>query len=250
MKTSIHMKYAASKTFDSVPHQRLLGKLEAYGVRGKLLRWIEAFLVGRKQRVVIQGSKSAWAPVTSGIPQGSVLGPTLFTIFVNDMPAQVTNSIKLFADDTKLYSRIPDGHAGLQADIDALQRWSEKWLLPFNISKCKVMHVGSHNPEHTYTLSGTPIEAAAEEKDLGIVIDRQLKFHRQTAAAVSKASQMLAVVRRSFAKIDETSYSTSCPYCTSQWLDRFWSTETRSGDRLVKLTRNNWSACSGARQEW
>ena len=193
-----------SKAFDSVPHQRLLGKLRAYGVRGKLLGWIEAFLVGRKQRVVIQGSKSAWAPVTSGIPQGSVLGPTLFTIFVNDMPSQVTNSIKLFADDTKLYCRVPDDGAGLQADIDALVRWSEKWLLPFNASKCKVMHIGSNNPEHAYTLNGAPVEAVAEERDLGVVIDRQLKFHRQTAAAISKASQMLAVVRRSFANIDET----------------------------------------------
>ena len=193
-----------SKAFDSVPHQRLLGKLRSYGVGGKLLGWIEAFRVGRKQRVVIQGSKSAWAPISSGIPQGSVLGPTLFTIFVKDMPTQVTNSIKLFADDTKLYCRMPDGGAGLQADIDALVKWSEKWLLPFNVSKCRVMHIGSHNPEQLYTLNGAPVEAVAEERDLGVVIDRQLKFHTQTAAAVSKASQMLAVVRRSFANIDKT----------------------------------------------
>ena len=153
---------------------------------------------------MIQGSKSAWAPVTSGISQGSVLGPTLFTIFVNDMPAQVTNSIKLFADDTKLNCRMPDGGASLQVDIDALVKWSEKWLLPFNVSKCRVMHIGSHNPEQLYTLNGAPVEAVAEERDLGVVIDRQLKFHTQTAAAVSKASQMLAVVRRSFANIDET----------------------------------------------
>ena len=112
------------------------------------------------------------------------------------MPSQVTSSIKLFADDTKLYCRVPDDGAGLQADIDALLRWSEKWLLPFNASKCKVMHIGSNNPEHAYTLKGAPVEAVAEERDLGVVIDRQLKFHRQTAAAISKASQMFVVVRR------------------------------------------------------
>ena len=192
-----------SKAFDSVPHQRLLRKLSAYGISGKLLDWIEAFLVGRRQRVVVQGSKSAWAPVTSGIPQGSVLGPTLFTIFVNDMPSQVANHIKLFADDTKLYCRVPDSTSDLQADIDALARWSEKWLLPFNESKCKVMHIGRRNPEQTYSLNGTPVEATDEERDLGVIIDKELRFRKQAAAAVSKASQMLAVVRRSFANIDE-----------------------------------------------
>lgn len=192
-----------AKAFDSVPHQRLLSKLWSYGVRGKLLEWIRAFLVGRRQRVVIQGSKSVWVPVTSGIPQGSVLGPTLFTIFVNDVPTQVTNSVMLFADDTKLYCRAP-GTARLQDDIDALMRWSEKWLLSFNVSKCRVMHIGSRNPGLSYSLGGTAIEAASEEKDLGIIVDYQLKFHRQTAVAVSKASQMLAVVRRAFANIDGT----------------------------------------------
>ena len=163
-----------SKAFDSVPHQRLLRKLSAYGISGKLLDWIEAFLVGRGQRVVVQGSKSAWAPVTSGIPQGSVLGPTLFTIFVNDMPSQVANHIKLFADDTKLYCRVPDSTSDLQADIDALARWSEKWLLPFNESKCKIMHIGRRNPEQTYSLNGTPVEATDEERDLGVIIDKEL----------------------------------------------------------------------------
>ena len=119
-----------AKAFDSVPHLRLLSKLRSYGVRGRLLDWIEAFLVGRRQRVVVQGSKSSWAPVTSGIPQGSVLGPTLFTIFVNDVPSQVANCIKLFADDTKLYCRVPEGSAGLQPGMDALVRWSDGGVAP------------------------------------------------------------------------------------------------------------------------
>ena len=97
-----------AKAFDSVPHERLLSKLKGHGISSRLLDWICAFLVSCFQRVVIQGSKSEWAPVSSGVPQGSVLGPTLFTVFVNDMPAQVEHSIKLFANDTKLYCRVPD----------------------------------------------------------------------------------------------------------------------------------------------
>ena len=119
-----------AKAFDSVPHKRLLGKLHAYEIRGRLLDWIPAFLLDRRQRVVIQGSKSEWAPVTSGIPQGSVLGPTLFTLFVNDMPQQVSSCVKLFADDTKLYRRVTNGSTELQADIDALVKWSKEWLPP------------------------------------------------------------------------------------------------------------------------
>ena len=192
-----------AKAFDSVPHQRLLGKLDSCGVRGKLMEWIKAFLTGRQQRVVLQGSKSDWVPVTSGIPQGSVLGPTLFTIFVNDMPEWVASSIKLFADDAKLYDRVQGPLAGdLQADINALAKWSETWMFPFNASKCKVVHLGNHNPGNAYTLNGTALEEDSEERDLGIIVDSQLRFHQQTAAAISKASQMLAIVKRSFANID------------------------------------------------
>ena len=192
-----------AKAFDSVPHLRLISKLHTYGIRGKLLKWIAAFLLGRRQRVVIEGSKSDWKPVTSGIPQGSVLGPTLFTLFVNDMPQQVSGCIKLFADDTKLYRRVSGKDGALQTDIDALVTWSKKWLLPFNENKCRVMHIGGSNSEHSYLLNGTALGKVREEKDLGIIIDDQLKFHQQTAAAISKASQMLAVVRRSFATLDE-----------------------------------------------
>ena len=118
------------------------------------------------------------------------------------MPAQVKNRIKLFADDTKLYCRLSEDSRELQTDIDALVKWADRWLLPFNASKCKVMHIGSRNPGHAYNMRGAPMEVADEEKDLGIVIDKQLNFHDQASAASSKASQILAVVRRSFANID------------------------------------------------
>ena len=214
-----------AKAFDSVPHQRLIHKLHAYGIRGKLLNWITAFLLDRQQRVVVQGSRSAWAPVTSGVPQGSVLGPVLFTIFVNDMPWEVSSSIKLFADDTKLYRRVPRGDDDLQADIDALVRWSTKWLLPFNASKCTVMHIGHQNPSTNYSLGGTLMEVTTEEKDLGIIVDTHMNFHKQTAVAISKASQMLAVIKCSFANINEftlpllfkTMVRPLLEYCNTVW---------------------------------
>ena len=95
-----------AKAFDTVPHQRLLVKLKCYSIGGTALQWIDAFLSGRRQRVVVNGSKSTWAKVTSGIPQGSVLGPLLFVCFTNDMPSVVASPVHLFADDTKLYRRV------------------------------------------------------------------------------------------------------------------------------------------------
>ena len=108
-----------SKAFDTVPHRRLLRKLQAIGIRGSLLRWIEGFLTDRKQRVALNGVKSSWAPVASGVPQGSVLGPLLFVAYVNDLPDAVNCGVQMFADDTKIYrpvSNTADAEL-LQADI-------------------------------------------------------------------------------------------------------------------------------------
>ena len=129
------------KAFDSVPHKRLLAKLHAYGIRGKLHQWIKNFLCNRTQRVIVNGSSSPSAPVKSGVPQGSVLGPTLFIIYINDMPDVVESCIRLYADDAKLYRAIKSGadEVQLQRDITSLQEWSCKWLLNFHPDKCKMM---------------------------------------------------------------------------------------------------------------
>ena len=121
------------KAFDSVPHERLLVKLHAYGIRGNLLLWIRSFLTNRKQRVVINGKSSNLAPVISGIPQGSVLGPILFLIYVNDLPEVARSKLKLFADDTKLYKSIKYvvDEEILQTDLNSLMGWSKSWQLPF-----------------------------------------------------------------------------------------------------------------------
>lgn len=194
------------KAFDSVPHRRLLCKVGALGITGDLLRWIGAFLAGRKQRVVVRGCKSSWVPVTSGVPQGSVLGPLLFLAFVNDLPEAVRCGIQLFADDAKLYRPVsaPDDSRMLQMDLDNLAAWSSTWQLAFNVSKCKSLHFGRTNQHSAYTLNDTQLEQASEERDLGIIVDVDLKFRQHAASAVARATRILAVIRRSFRLLDKT----------------------------------------------
>ena len=126
------------KAFDSVPHKRIAQKLNACGIRGSLLDWIVDFLAERKQKVVINGCESTEGRVTSGIPQGSVLGPLLFVIYINDLPRGLNTTAKMFADDTKVFVRSDneEGAKNLQKDLDSLQTWSDKWLLRFHPDKC------------------------------------------------------------------------------------------------------------------
>ena len=192
------------KAFDSVPHRRLLHKLETYGVAGKVKDWIAAFLLDRRQQVVVRGCSSPWVPVTSGVPQGSVLGPTLFILYINDLPESVRSSVRIFADDTKIFDRVPSsgGPELIQQDIDAVASWSDLWQLPFNESKCKILHIGSNNPCYVYTMRGLELQTVATEKDLGVHIDSSLKFRKQAASAAAKGNQVLALVKRSFCCID------------------------------------------------
>ena len=148
------------KAFDSVPHCRLLYKLSCYGIRGKLLSWIRSFLTARRQRVVLNGFSSDWIDVTSGVPQGTVLGPLLFLVYVNDLPDAVQCPLRMFADDTKLFARVTADRevSELQTDIDALAAWSRTWLMPFNDEKCKVLHIGPATLSAQYTIGGHSAE--------------------------------------------------------------------------------------------
>jgi hypothetical protein len=142
----------------------------------------------------------------SGIPQGSILGPILFTIFINDLPDNLNSNCKIFADDTKLYTK-PDSNLNLQNDIDTLVEWSNTWNLYFNATKCKIMHIGNTNPEREYVMreedNETKLKECEEEKDLGVTFDRELLFDRHIANVVSKANQMLGIIRRTFTCIDK-----------------------------------------------
>lgn len=199
------------KAFDTVPHERLIQKLKSYGVDGKVRKWISSFLHDRKQRVSLNGHTSQWSDVTSGIPQGSVLGPILFVIFINDLPDVVSNVVKIFADDTKLYGPVTEqkDRQQIQQDIDRLSDWSDTWQLKFNTSKCSVMHLGHNNPKQVYNMRDNSgvyqhLEPTAIEKDLGVHVDDKLSFHQHVNTSVNKANRVLGIIKRTFTNRSKT----------------------------------------------
>ncbi|BHF61917.1 hypothetical protein SprV_0100489700 [Sparganum proliferum] len=169
----VHVAYIDfKKAFDSVPHQLPLYKLSRIGVRGKLLKWIENFLIGRSQTVRLGGQQSAEVTVTSGVPQGSVLGPILLLIYIDDCINGLDCDIAMFADDIKLWTviRNEDDEAKLQAIIGRLEQWSGFLLLPFNISKCNILTIGRTSSAHrqTHYLNHTPLPVVEVQKDLDL----------------------------------------------------------------------------------
>ena len=200
----IYLDFA--KAFDTVPHRRLILKLESYGIQGKLLNWIKSFLCNRSQRVVQGSVISDWKKVYSGVPQGSVLGPLLFLLYINDLPDMIQNDFKLFADDAKLISVIdePDKVKLLQDDLDKVVEWSKLWLIKLNISKCKVMHFGTNNELTDYFLNDLNTNTVNKltesdfERDLGVFISSNLKWNKQVVAASNKANQILGRMKKAF----------------------------------------------------
>ena len=188
------------KAFDKVPHKRLMAKVRSLGFIDEVGDWIEDWISGRKQRVVINGESSDWIPVTSGVPQGSVLGPLLFIIYINDLGLGLVSKISKFADDTKLGSSADNEEAvrQLQKDLEKIGEWSEKWQMPFNLEKCKVMHIGCKNINHQYNLLGKELETCQQEKDLGVIITNDLQSSKQCIEAEKKAQKILGYIKRQF----------------------------------------------------
>ena len=153
----------------------------------------------------MEGTASDWVQVISGVPQGSVLGPTLFVAAVHSIPEDIRSSVKIYADDTKLYRplRSQSDVQALQKDIDTLVEWTERWQLPLNTAKCKVMHMGASNQDFDYMMAGQKLEVTAEERDLGLLVDRSLLFHGHAAATVAKAFRTLGIIRRTFLDLNE-----------------------------------------------
>ena len=199
----VYMDY--QKAFDKVPHGRLLTKLKAYNLSSKVINWIKEYLTDRSQCVEVNGKASEWLPVTSGKPQGSVLGPLLFLIHINDLPDNIISDVYMYADDTKLYREIKtiEDQKNLQKDLDTLTKWSEMWLLKFHPEKCFNLTIGiREGEESSYHMmidnvkhEMTKIE---EIKDIGVIMDSNLKFKKHINAKIVTANKILGIIRRTY----------------------------------------------------
>jgi hypothetical protein len=240
-----------SKAFDSVPHPPVLRKLTTFGVNGILLKWFTDYLTDRKQRVVLDGKSSGWLPVTSGVPQGSILGPLLFLLYINDLPENLHDSTicGIFADDTKIARRIRthNDNIQLQHDIDSLSNWGDKWGLCFNAIKCKHLNV-SQNPvptNHPYTLNDQKLETVADIVDLGVTVSNDLKWSKHIQQLCKKAEGRLWLVIRTIGFYSpviakKTAYiamiRSILEYCSPVWNPRYKNLQKTLEDIQRKAT--------------
>lgn len=206
------------KAFDKVPHRRLLSKLNAYGIANNVILWINSFLCNRTQRVRINGSLSTFRQVLSGIPQGTVLGPLLFIIFINDLPDICSKLCKLylFADDAKIYRIVSDysDAVSLQNCCQSVFSWSDKWCMKLNTDKCKVLSLSrnkSNKQSFVYSFdtldNGTiSLELVDSIKDLGVIVDNELSFSIHIHEKVNTAFKILGIIKRNFIDLDKKSF--------------------------------------------
>ena len=192
------------KAFDTPPHELLKSKLFSYGIGGKTLKWIDSFLFFRQQRVVVNGVKSDKAPVLSGVPQGTVLGPLLFSLYINDITSDIEPEIRLFADDCVCYREIKDEEdrediVKLQRDIDRLGCWERKWGMRFQPVKCNMMQLTRKRIKKihaSYTLEGTALGNVESIKYLEVTITNDLRWNTRVSNVCTKANRTLGFLRR------------------------------------------------------
>ena len=203
-----------SKAFDTVPHDGLLSKLKHYGIDDKIWTWISNFLKQRKQRVVVDGIQSDLVTVDSGVPQGTVLGPILFLLHINDLPSVISSKVRLFADDCLVYREIKSrqDQNDLQKDLNLLESWGSTWGMRFNAAKCNIMRVSRKQTPipYQYELSGQVLEEVKDAKYLGVTVSDDLEWTKHIDVITSKANSKLSFLRRNLKgcpeKLRETAY--------------------------------------------
>ncbi len=191
-----------SKAFDKVPHHRLLSKLDHCGIRGHLHDWLRDWLTTRQQTVVVDGERSSGVHVESGVPQGTVLGPLMFLLYINDIGERIDGDtrIRLFADDCVLYRSIhsiADSHQ-LQQDLNSLINWSHDWQMSFNASKCSVLRVSRklHPISAQYSIDGVQLGEVKEHPYLGVQLSCDMSWSCHIESATTKATRVLNMLRR------------------------------------------------------
>jgi len=253
------------KAFDKVPHKRLLSKLSSYKLHDSIIEWINNFLSDRHQRVRIGGEFSCWAKVLSGIPQGSILGPLLFIIFINDLVDICSDNIKmyLFADDAKMYCHIRNisDIDNLQSGIDKFVKWTDRWQVKLNTDKCKVISV--HHRRYSnkgavpkYFMNDTVLEEVVEIKDLGVYYDSLLLFDKHVSEKVNKAYMMLGIIKRNFVHLSHNCFvilykslvRSHLEYANSVWypkrktdVDKLERVQKRATKLIPELSKRSYS---------
>lgn len=216
-----------AKAFDKVPHKRLLSKLEAHGITGNILRWVDSWLSNRRQKVSVEGELSEWAAVKSGVPQGSVLGPLLFLIYINDIDQDIVSKFSKFADDSKvakIVNNLDDAEI-LRNDIVKLQNWTLDWQMEFNSEKCKVMHIGRKSLNSEYALNNTILKSTEEERDLGVLVDKSFKFSEHCNKVANSANAVIGMIKRTITcrkkdimvKLYKALVRPKLEYCVQAW---------------------------------
>ena len=194
-----------SKAFDKVWHEGLLYKLKSMGISGELIKLLENYLSNRLQRVVLNGQTSPWRPVLPGVPQGSILGPLLFLIYINDLPNRLKSNAKLFADDTSLFTIVKDTNESaniLNNDLSLISRWAYDWKMLFNPDPQKLAHEvifskKKQSQSHpTISLNNIPVERASYQKHLGIILDEKLNFKQHVDNAILKINKGISVIKK------------------------------------------------------
>ena len=226
-----------AKASNKVPRRRLLHKLDYYWIRGSTHKWISSWLSGRSQQVVLDGQASDPVPVLYGVPQGSVLGPILFLIFINDLTDNIKSSVRLFADDCVLYRNIHSLQDCLilQKDLDSLGLWEADWQMKFNVAKCHSMRVTRHYSHkqiiHDYTLHQQTLENVQSAKYLGITITEKMDWGQHISDISSKATKTLGFLRRNL----PSHLGVLRRLHTKLWYALNWSMQPPFGALIVKL---------------